>query len=184
MQGQERNIALIGFMAAGKTTVGRALASRLGYSYVDTDERIVARANRSIPEIFATEGEAGFRAAERAAVREVCTGQRQVIACGGGLARDPDNVSQLREAGLVVYLRLTPETATERILADGAGRPMIDRHVAERTPEAVLTRVRELLNERAPYYEAAADVVVDVDGRSVEAIVEAILAAYGAGHES
>ncbi|MBI2297580.1 MAG: AAA family ATPase [Armatimonadetes bacterium] len=175
------NIALIGFMAAGKTTVGQALAARLGYTYLDTDELIVDFAAKSIPEVCAEQGEEGFRRIERAAVRAAAERERIVIACGGGVPQEECNVAVLRGHGRVVYLRLTPETATERILADGRGRPMIDDHVGERTPERVLARVRELLERRTPAYLAAADVVIDVDGRTVDELVDAVVAACGGG---
>lgn len=170
------NIALIGFMAAGKTTVGRALADRLGYRYVDLDERIVAAAGRPIPAIFADEGEAGFRRREREAVAAAAAQAGLVIACGGGVARDPDNVATLRRSGRIVWLRISAAEAARRILADGLGRPMIDEHVPARTYDHVLARSAELLAEREPDYEAAADLTVEVDHRAVAAIVEAVLA--------
>lgn len=165
------NLALIGFMAAGKTTVGQALAERLGYRFVDTDELIVAAAGRGIPEIFATEGEAGFRARERAAVEQAAGLTGAVIACGGGVARDPRNVEILRAGATIVWLRLSAAEATARILADGRGRPMIDDHVPDRDPARVFDRVTALLAEREPFYRAAAERIVEVDGRSVEALV-------------
>ncbi len=175
-----RNLALIGFMAAGKTTIGRAVATRLGYAYVDTDDLIRQQAGCAIPAIFAGEGEAGFRRREREAVAAAATRTATVIACGGGVARDPANVEVLRTRACIIWLRIGAETATGRILASGAGRPMIDEHVAERTHEHVLARVGQLLGERNPYYAAAAEVVVDVDGHSIDDVVEAVLDAVAA----
>lgn len=171
-----RNLALIGFMAAGKTTVGQALAAASGRAYVDTDDLIVSHAARSIPEIFEAEGEAGFRRREREAVKLAIAMDRVVIACGGGLARDPDNVAALRAGAEILWLRLSAASATSRILADGRGRPMIDDHVPARTGEHVLARVQALLADREPHYAAAADRIIDVDGLTVEQIVAAILA--------
>lgn len=173
------NLVLVGFMAAGKTSVGQTLARRLGYDYLDLDELLVARAGCSIPGIFAAEGEAGFRVRERAAVAEAAARSGLVISCGGGVARDPRNVAALRQQGQVVFLKLSAETATHRILADGPGRPMIDEHVPALTYDHVLPRVRELLRDRSPFYEAAADLTVVVDDRPVDDIVSAILAERG-----
>lgn len=170
-------IALIGFMAAGKTTIGQALAAKLGVEYLDTDALIVTRAGKPIPEIFAGEGEAAFRAHERAAVAEAAARAGAVISCGGGAAKDPRNVAALRDAGAIVWLRLSPATATQRILDDGAGRPLIDDHVEQRTRPQVLRRVEALMAERRAMYQAAADLIVDVDDRTIEEIVAEILAA-------
>lgn len=172
----EGNVALVGFMAAGKSTVGRLLAERLGYRLVDTDQVIEAAAGRGIPAIFADEGEAGFRARERAAVAQVAADTRLVIACGGGVVRDPANVVALRAGGRIVWLALSAEEAARRILADGPGRPMIDEHVAERTLPAIADRVEVLLADRTPLYRQAADQVVGVDQRTPEQIVSRIIA--------
>ena len=174
--GPGANIALIGFMAAGKTTVGRALADALGYELVDTDDLIVAGAGCAIPALFAAEGEAGFRAREREAVAAAARRRGLVIACGGGVAREPANVAALRRHGRIVWLAISPTEATRRILADGAGRPMIDDHVDSRTWEQVLSRVRELLAERTPFYRAAADQIVSVDARTPNEIAARIAA--------
>ncbi|MBI5832460.1 MAG: shikimate kinase [Armatimonadetes bacterium] len=170
------NVALVGFMAAGKSTVGQLLAARLGYRLVDTDQIIVDQAGRSIPDIFAAEGETGFRAREQAAVAQAAGQTGLVISCGGGVARDPANVAALRAGGRIVWLALGAEEAARRIVADGPGRPMIDDHVAERTPAAVQRRVEELLAERTPYYRAAADQVVVVDQRTPAQVVQLIVA--------
>lgn len=171
------NIALCGFMSAGKSTVGRALAAALGLPFVDTDELLITRAGCTIPELFAAEGEAGFRRREREAVAAAAALDGAVIALGGGVVRDPANVALLRRRGKIVWLRIDPATAAERILADGIGRPMIDDHIAERTPEAVARRAAELLAERLPYYESAADLVIEVGPRGVDELVAAIRAA-------
>jgi len=173
---RSRNLALIGFMAAGKTTIGQAVAAASGRRYIDTDDLIVERAGMSIPDIFAAETESGFRARERAAVAEAVALDGVVIACGGGVARDPDNVAALRTGADILWLQLSAAEATRRILADGRGRPMIDDHVPDRSPEHVLARVRTLLADREPHYRAAADRIIAVDGQTVEQIVAAILA--------
>lgn len=166
MRGAPRNVVLIGFMGAGKTAVGRALAARLGWELLDTDEMVAAAAGRSIPEIFAAEGEEGFRAREAEAVTHACAGIRRVIACGGGAILDLRSYGILRGTGAVVYLRAQPETLRARV-GDGAARPML----AGPDPRA---RFDELLAARTPAYETAADHIVDTDGRGPSDVADEI----------
>lgn len=168
------NIALVGFMGAGKTTVAQALADHLRYTHVDTDELVAGRAGRSIPDLFAAEGEPAFRAREREALEHLGEFRQLVIACGGGLVTEPASAAALQQRAEVVWLRISAAEATRRILADSTPRPMIDAHVARRTPEAVLARVEELLATRLPFYQAVANRIVDVDGRTPEQIVRRI----------
>src|SRR5689334_6272521 len=106
----ERHLALVGLMGAGKTTVGRRCATRLDRPFVDTDDVIATAAGQSIPEIFASGGEAHFRELERAAIADVCASPAAlVIACGGGAVLDPENRRALRASGVVVWLRAPAE---------------------------------------------------------------------------
>lgn len=148
-------IALIGPMGAGKSVVGRALAERLGRPFVDTDEIVERQSGETIVGIFSGEGEPGFRVREAAAVQEAVRIPEAVIACGGGVVLDPSNVEALRSAGVVVYLRVTPEVAARRIGGDGR-RPLLTGAL----PEA---RLAELIGQRASAYEAAAHHAVDAD---------------------
>lgn len=162
-----RNVVLIGSMGAGKSTIGRALAARLGYRLFDTDELVEADAGCSVAQIWEAEGEAGFRAREHDAVVRACAGNGRVIASGGGSILQMTNFGILKSAGTVVYLRAPTDVLWERVAAAG-GRPLVsDRRAFQR-----------LLTERAPVYEAAADHIVDVDGRDageVAAEIEALL---------
>ncbi|MDR5710088.1 MAG: shikimate kinase, partial [Armatimonadota bacterium] len=119
-----RSLALIGFMGSGKTSVGRELARRLGWPFVDTDELVERRAGRPIPEIFARDGEATFRALEREAVREVARMHPAVIACGGGVPLDPANVLELRRTCRLVLLQADLHTVLARV-GDAADRPLL-----------------------------------------------------------
>ena len=142
-------------MGSGKTTVGRALAARLGWEYVDSDEQVQAATGRTVPEIFASEGEAAFRAQEKRALAEALASDRPaVVGVAGGAVLDPDNRRRLRGSGLVVWLRARIDTLARRV-GDGEGRPLL-----EHDPEGTLRRLGE---ERRPFYEELADVVVDVD---------------------
>lgn len=163
-----RNIVLIGLMGAGKSTVGRLLAEQLGRPFVDTDEVVVTESGRTIPEIFAAEGERGFRREESAAVRHVAALRGQVIAVGGGAVLDPANVTQLRAAGDLVLLDAEPDALAARV-GDGGDRPLLAGDDAE-------ARLRALREARAGAYADAAGFAIDTTGRSPQDIAAAVLA--------
>jgi len=160
-----RSVVLIGFMAAGKTAVGRALASRLKFEFCDTDDMVTAAAGRTVEEIFAAEGEQGFRSLERAAVIQAAARPGRVIACGGGAVLSVRNYGVLKGAGPIVYLRTSADELIAR-LGNGEGRPLLAGDPSEAVPR--------MLSERAPAYETAADVVVDTDGRAPAEVAEEI----------
>ncbi len=151
------NIALIGFMGAGKSTVGHLLAELLGFEFLDTDRVIEHRQNRKISEIFAQDGEARFRQLESDLCRELEAVPGRVIATGGGLAVDPANLASLKRHALVVCLWARPETLYERVRHQ-SHRPLLQN------PDPLL-RIRELLAARTPAYRQA-DLLVGVDFRS------------------
>jgi shikimate kinase/3-dehydroquinate synthase len=148
------NVLLIGFMGTGKTTVGRILGGHLHRPFIDLDEVIARDAGRSIPDIFGADGERGFRARERAALKQVLAGEGQVVAVGGGAPMAADNWRLLRNRNCVIALVASPATLRQR-LQDGAGRPLLEGGV-----EAALAT---LLPQRMARYEQA-DVVVPIDG--------------------
>ncbi len=113
---------LVGMMGAGKSTVGPLVAERLGCGFVDLDEAVAAAAGRSVPEVFAAEGEAGFRRREAAALAEVA-GRAAVVACGGGVVVDPANVALMRRTGTVAWLTAPAVVLAARV-EDGSGRPL------------------------------------------------------------
>lgn len=152
-----RTVVLVGFMAAGKTTVGAALAAELGWDFVDVDEEVVRRAGRTIPEIFNAWGEARFRALEEELTRQAVSRAGRVVATGGGWAARPDRIRSLPEGTLSVWLRIRPEAVLARAAGSEAERPLLPRSAA------AAERVRELLAEREPYY-AAADLHLDTEG--------------------
>src|SRR5947207_704151 len=120
----ERNLALIGFMGTGKTTVGRLCAAQLGYDFYDSDTVIEARAGCSIARFFAEHGEAAFRQREREVIAELAAMPGRVIAAGGGAALDPDNMGCLRATGLVVLLTASPEAILSRV-GNAQTRPLL-----------------------------------------------------------
>ena len=160
-------------MAAGKSTVGRGLAERLGFSVVDTDAMVEERAGKPIARIFAEEGEDTFREMESAAARAVADLRNHVIVTGGGIVLREENMEALRRAGPVICLGVSPEEVLERTRGTDH-RPLLQ------VPDP-LERVRSLLWERAPFY-ARADHRVETTGRSVEEVVEAILAILTSHH--
>lgn len=152
-----RNIALIGFMGAGKTTVGSLLAQSLHFEFLDTDKVIEQRQGRKISDIFAQDGEPAFRRMESELCTELESAVGKVIATGGGLAVNPANMASLRRHAFVVCLWASPETIYNRVRHQ-AHRPLLQ------TPDP-LARIRDLLAERTPAYKQA-DLIVGVDFRS------------------
>jgi len=161
---------LIGYRGSGKTTVARLLAERLGWIWSDADDVLEARHGRSIRQIFAEEGETGFRDKEAALLAEFCNLQQHVVATGGGVVLRPENRQRLREAGRVVWLTADAQTLWRRLEHDAA--------TTERRPALTvggLAEIEELLAVREPLYRACADLVVDTTGRSAAAVADAIL---------
>ncbi len=173
-----KSISLIGFMCAGKSSVGRALAEHLGRSFVETDAVVEERANMSIAEIFASKGEEAFRELESEVVREVCVREDAVIACGGGVPLLDANVVALRDNTVVVYLDVTAEHVIDRLGPPSGLRPLLSGPNREE-------QARELLAARRPRYVRAADIVVDSDELTVQQVVttvDALLKDYERTH--
>ncbi len=164
----EKNLVLTGFMGTGKTTVGRILAERLGYDFVDTDAVIESQAG-PIQDIFERDGEEAFREMERRLARELAGRTGLVIATGGRMMLDPECAACLESPAHVVCLNAAPETILERI-GDTSSRPMLDVGDAP-------TRVRDLLAERAEGYGRF--ITVDTDGRSPSEVADAVMAQLG-----
>ena len=166
----KRHLVLVGLMGAGKTTVGRECARRLGRSFVDLDELIMLHAAMPIEELWNERGEERFREMEREVVVEVCEAPNPlVIGCGGGTVVDPDSRRRLRAEGLVVWLRAPTSVLAARVGND-EGRPLLAGD-----PAGALERLSAL---RADAYAAAADSVVETDGRAVDEVTDAVLAAF------
>ncbi len=169
-QGERGIVAIIGFMGAGKSTVGRMLAGRLGMDFVDLDEVIEAAAEMSVEGIFHAEGEEGFRGREAEALKgELETGGK-VLACGGGVVNREENVRLLTEACSVFYLRISAETAIRR-LGGTTGRPLLQG-------VDMAWDVRELMDEREGRYVRAAHEVIEADDMTPEQVVEEIIARW------
>jgi shikimate kinase len=162
-----RNIYLVGLMGAGKTTVGRQLARRLGRSFLDSDHEIVARTGVPIPTIFEIEGEEGFRRREAQTIFEVTEANDIVLATGGGVVINPDNRRRLHETGWVVYLDVPPVLLYERTRHD-RNRPLLN------VPDP-MARLEELYAARDPLYREIAHIVVDGSHLVASGIVQHLL---------
>jgi shikimate kinase len=166
------NVVLVGFMGAGKSSVGRILAKRLGRCFVETDEMITAKEGRSIPEIFAERGEAHFRALEDETVRLLALKRGEVIATGGGLPCRDGRLEALRAVGTVVWLSGEFGALYERALRSG-DRPMLHGKTRE--------QAEALYEARKPYY-AKADLAVDTTALNPDQVAARVAAALAEHH--
>ena len=178
--GTPNNIFLVGFMASGKSHVGRQLAKRTGWKLLDADSVIIERAGRNIEEIFKTEGEVFFRSLESEIVSELCSGSRQIIAMGGGAFLNPANRDQMLSHGLVVCLRAKPETIFKRLnksqSKDRGGRNTPVRPLLGQNDP--LEKIESLIQERSVAYSEA-HYQVDTDEFGPDEIAVQILHLLG-----
>lgn len=162
------NLVLVGPMGAGKTSIGRQLAKRLGLAFVDCDHLLEERTGAAVPVIFECEGETGFRQRESALVAEVMQGRGQLVATGGGAVLDEANRRALSARGFVVYLQVSVAGQLERLARDRT-RPLL----AGPDKQA---RLEALAAQRGPIYAALADLAFDADGLAVATATEQLLA--------
>jgi len=155
-------IVLVGFMGAGKTTVGRLLAAKLGVRFADSDQVIEQRRGRSVREIFAEDGEPAFRLAEREVVAELMRGPDAVVAVGGGAVEHQPSRRLLR-AARVIYLEVSYDEAMRRVGGD-AGRPLLSR------PD-----LADIYRRRLPVYQSVATLIVATAGRPAEAVCREVI---------
>ena len=158
------NIFFVGLMGAGKTTVGKLLAKRLGKSFYDSDHEIESRTGVNIPVIFELEGEVGFRKRETAAIEELTVMHDIVLATGGGAVLSKQNRENLSQHGTVVYLRATVTELWHRTKND-KNRPLLQTD----DPRA---KLEKLYTERDPLYREIADIIIDTGDQSVGSIVQ------------
>ncbi len=163
----KETVVLIGFMGCGKSTVGEELAKKLGYSFIDTDQWIEEKTQKTISELFAEYGEEYFRELETKTISEMLDSEENaVISTGGGLPLRKINADMIKKNGFVVYLRVKGKTVEKRLKGDTT-RPLLQG-------ENVSEKINSLLEYRDPIYEYGAHLVVDVDEKKVEKIVEEI----------
>ncbi len=162
------NIALIGFMGTGKTAVGKVLAEKLGRSFVELDSLIEQKAGMSIPDIFQQDGEIAFRELEMRVTEEVANKKKAVIACGGGIVLNKINIDRLRENARMVYLTASPGVILKRVANEEGQRPLLE------VDNPTLT-IRELLGFRKPFYERAADIIINTSKLDINSVAEQII---------
>ena len=159
-------ITLTGFMGSGKTTVGKVLADFLGCPFMDLDDLVVKKAGKSIPDIFAQDGEPAFRELEAQVLRKTVAKYAEstaVLALGGGAVLAPASAALLHEKTVCIYLRATLDTLLARLEGETAGRPLADASLADR------------LASREPIYEKTAHVIIDTDGLSPDEVADEII---------
>jgi shikimate kinase len=166
---QIHNIALIGFMGTGKTSIGQILGHLLHFKMLDTDELIERRAGKRISDIFATEGELAFRQYEKEIVRELADLKHHVISTGGGVPVDPENLACLKQHALVVCLWASARVIWERVRRQ-THRPLLH------DPDP-LAKIQELLEQRKPFYRQA-DVLISTELRSIKEVAELVAHHY------
>ena len=163
------NLVLVGPMGAGKTSIGKRLAEQFALAFVDADREIEAQAGACVATIFDCEGEAGFRARERAALARLLAGEGQVLATGGGAVLDPGTRALLRARGFVVHLQVSVDGQLQRLARDRV-RPLLRQGDRAQVLQA-------LALARAPLYAEVADLVFDTDGLSSADAARALAAA-------
>ncbi|MCY4365087.1 MAG: shikimate kinase [Chloroflexi bacterium] len=174
---QRNNIILVGFMASGKSQVGRILSERTGMPLVDADTVVVERAGKSIEQIFADAGEEAFRSLEREVIAELCGGVGQIISAGGGAFVAQDNRQALLTGGTVFCLQARPETIYHRLKADNDSGQAVRPLLAGSDP---LGRIRELLAQRAEAYGQAHH-RIDTDELTPEEVAGRVLSSITIG---
>lgn len=161
-----KNTYLIGFMGAGKTSVGKILAEKLRLEFSDLDELIEAECGKTISRIFSEHGEAFFRGLESKKLRSVSKNSGQVVATGGGIVLRQSNWKIMKDGGVTVYLKASPDVLWNRI-KDDTSRPLLQ-------VEKPFEKVRELLSLRMPLYQKA-DLIIDTENKSPENVADYII---------
>ena len=159
-------ITLTGFMGSGKTTVGKVLADFLDCPFMDLDDLVVKKAGKSIPDIFAQDGEAAFRQLEARILRQTVekyAGSTVVLALGGGAVTTPASAALLHEKTVCIYLRASLDTLLARLKGETSGRPLADDAMAAR------------LAAREPLYEETAHVIIDTDGLAPDEVADEMI---------
>ena len=162
-----KNIVLIGFMGTGKTAVGKRLARRLGRQFVDTDEEIERVTGKTIPQIFAQDGEVRFRSEEKLVIKKFSRQEGLVIATGGGVVLDPENVADLKRNGILICLAAAPEVIYRRVKGK-KHRPLLNKK------GDLQEHIKDLLAGRASFY-AAADYTIDTGNFSSDEVADKII---------
>jgi len=162
------SIALIGFMGAGKSSLGRVLSRRLSKNFIETDAIIEEEAGKPVFKIFEEEGEIRFRELEIEVIKQLANQNNQVISCGGGVVLNQINILRLKQNAVVIWLTASPEDIVRRTRLDATRRPVLKSVKNEED-------LRKLIEYRLPFYERSADLVVDTSGKNINSVADEIL---------
>lgn len=162
------NLALIGFMGVGKSSVGKMLSKKLGKEYVEVDDLIVRKAGKSIPRVFKEDGEIAFRDIEIGAIKEIALKNDLIIDCGGGVILNKINIDRLKRNAVIIWLNATPGVILKRTLRDGNGRPLLNRQNG-------ISDIQSLIRSRKPLYEQAAEIKINTSRMAIETITDEII---------
>lgn len=165
------NLFLIGYRCSGKTTIGKSIAEAIDWLFVDADNMLVEECGKHIKDIVDSEGWEAFRRRERSMLKQICTKKRQVVATGGGVVLDADNVRTMQESGIIIGLGATAETIRKRLLQDmntANFRPAL-------TDKGLLGEIEEMLSKRNPCYESASDFFIHTDNMPINDIARNII---------
>lgn len=171
MARNKTNLALIGFMGCGKSVIGRALANKMNYRFIDCDIEIQKRANMTIPHIFEKYGEDYFRKLEKSFIRDLATAEKTVISTGGGVIKNSENIDNLKKNSILIYLKAKPRKLYKNTMYDH-NRPLLD------TPDR-LGRIKELLQQREPLYLRHADIIINIDALEINEAADEIIKSIG-----
>ncbi len=164
---QGKNIYLIGFMGTGKSSLAHYLSKTCSVTSVEMDEMLESSFSMKIPEIFSTYGESCFRDKETSLLRELSHKKNLIVSCGGGIVLREENISLMKESGIIILLTAEPDALYDRIGND-KNRPVLDGH---RTPQGIAS----LIKKRLPMYQAAADFSITTDKKSISQIGNELL---------
>jgi shikimate kinase len=171
------NVFLIGYRCSGKTTVGKSIAMTIDWSFVDSDLLIIKKNGNSIKDIIDTAGWDAFRRMERSTMRQICTKDRQVVATGGGVVLDADNIKAMKTSGTVVWLEASAASIQERMRQDKKTedfRPAL-------TDKGRMEEIEDMLLKRNPYYESASDFSIHTDDVPLDEITQNIIQKLSVG---
>ena len=165
------NLFIIGYRCTGKTTTAQTVSERMGWKFIDADRELMEKRGESVSEIVSSGGWPLFRKLEKQTLKEICRQERQVVATGGGVILDDENIETMKNNGPVIWLKATPETIIERMTADTETeelRPALTDH-------DLISEINETLNERIPLYQKAMTWSVDTDGKKINEVISEIL---------
>ncbi|MFO7929526.1 MAG: shikimate kinase [Candidatus Humimicrobiaceae bacterium] len=162
-----KNLSLIGFMGSGKSTVGKLLAERLDFLFIDTDRIIEIKEKKPISEIFKEKGEKYFRDVESEVIRKIYRNKNCIFACGGGAILTEENFKVIKKSSKIIYLKVSPSEILKRV-GNSKDRPLLQS-------KDKMKRVKALLGKRKGLYEKCADIIVDTDKKETEEVVNEII---------